>query len=250
MRPYRRRRPGGSIRPHLSILFLLLGVLIPLLLREPAPPAPAPLPQGEVLESVRAALPEELEPLRRAFVESGAALAGRVGYFWGGKSDAVGWDARWGVPAVVISPGSDTTGESIPFGLDCSGFVSWCAVNAAGDAAAGAVIGSGVRDQWARCTPVAWDEAQPGDLLVFPDLSHVGIAAGRGTDGKLMVLHCSRSLGGVVCSPDARAVGFAGAGRPAFFTNTRASSKRARSGKPLRANSLLNGIDSHAPRCL
>ena len=94
MRPYRRRRPGGSIRPHLSILFLLLGVLIPLLLREPAPPAPAPLPQGEVLESVRAALPEELEPLRRAFVESGAALAGRVGYFWGGKSDAVGWDPR------------------------------------------------------------------------------------------------------------------------------------------------------------
>ena len=137
MRPYRRRRPGGSIRPHLSILFLLLGVLIPLLLREPAPPAPAPLPQGEVLESVRAALPEELEPLRRAFVESGAALAGRVGYFWGGKSDAVGWDARWGVPAVVISPGSDTTGESIPFGLDCSGFVSWCAVNAAGDARRG-----------------------------------------------------------------------------------------------------------------
>ena len=176
MRPYRRRRPGGSIRPHLSILLLLLGVLIPLLLREPAPPAPAPLPEGEVLESVRAALPEELEPLRRAFVECGAALAGRVGYFWGGKSDAVGWDARWGVPAVVTAPGSDTTGESIPFGLDCSGFVSWCAVNAAGDAAAGAVSGSGVRDQWARC-----------------------------------------SLGGVVCSPDARAVGFAGAGRPAFF---------------------------------
>ena len=118
---------------------------------------------------------------------------------------------------MVTAPGSDTTGESIPFGLDCSGFVSWCAVNAAGDAAAGAVIGSGVRDQWARCTPVAWDEAQPGDLLVFPDLSHVGIAAGRGADGKLMVLHCSRSLGGVVCSADARAVGFAGAGRPAFF---------------------------------
>ena len=173
-----------------------------------------------------------------------------MGYFWGGKSDAVGWDARWGVPAVVTAPGSDTTGESIPFGLDCSGFVSWCAVNAAGDAAAGAVIGSGVRDQWARCTPVAWDEAQPGDLLVFPDLSHVGIAAGRGTDGKLMVLHCSRSLGGVVCSPDARAVGFAGAGRPTIFTNTGAAGKRARSGKPLRTNSLLNGIASNAPRCL
>ena len=36
-------------------------------------------------------------------------------------------------------------------------------------------------------------------------------------DGKLMVLHCSRSLGGVVCSPDARAAGFTGAGIPALF---------------------------------
>lgn len=217
MRPYHRRRPGGSIRPHLAVILLLLGVLIPLVLRDLAPSAPAPLPEGEVPESVRAALPAELAPLRRAFVERGAALAGRVGYFWGGKSDVLGWDARWGVPAVVTAPGSDETGRSIPFGLDCSGFVSWCAVNAAGDAAAGTVIGDGVRGQWARCTPVPWDEAQPGDLLVFPDLSHVGIAAGWGPDGKLMVLHCSHSLGGVVCSPDAGAVGFASAGRPALF---------------------------------
>ena len=32
MRPYRRRRPGGSIRPHLAVVLLLLGVLIPLVL--------------------------------------------------------------------------------------------------------------------------------------------------------------------------------------------------------------------------
>ena len=217
MRPHRRYRPGGSIRPHLAVLLLLTGVLLPLLLRELAPPAPAPLPEGEALERVRAALPEELDPLRRAFVESGASLVGRVGYFWGGKSDAVGWDERWGVPAVVTAPGSGDTGRSLPFGLDCSGFVSWCAVNAAGDDAAGAVIGDGVRGQWARCTPVAWEAARPGDLLVFPDLSHVGVAAGWGADGKLMVLHCSRSLGGVVCSPDARAAGFTGAGIPALF---------------------------------
>lgn len=83
-------RGSGSIRPHLSVLLLLTGVLAGLLLRTPVPSVPTPLPQGEVGERIAAALPAELSPLRRAFVESGAALVGRVGYFWGGKSDAVG----------------------------------------------------------------------------------------------------------------------------------------------------------------
>ena len=178
-------RGSGSIRPHLSVLLLLTGVLAGLLLRTPVPSVPTPLPQGEVGERIAAALPAELSPLRRAFVESGAALVGRVGYFWGGKSDAVGWDARWGVPAVVTAPGSSTSGESLPFGLDCSGFVSWCAVNAAGDPAAFAAVGNG-----------------------------------RGEDGGLLVLHCSYSLGGVVCSSDAKAAGFTDLGRPSLFEKT------------------------------
>ena len=200
-------RGSGSIRPHLAVLLLLTGVLAGLLLRTPVPSVPTPLPQGEVGERIAAALPAELSPLRRAFVESGAALVGRVGYFWGGKSDAVGWDARWGVPAVVTAPGSSTSGESLPFGLDCSGFVSWCAVNAAGDPAA-------------LCAPVDWADALPGDLAFYPDLSHVGIVAGRGEDGGLLVLHCSYSLGGVVCSPDAKAAGFTDLGRPSLFEKT------------------------------
>ena len=203
-------RDSGSIRPHLSVLLLLTGVLAGLLLRTPVPSVPTPLPQGEVGERIAAALPAELSPLRRAFVESGAALVGRVGYFWGGKSDAVGWDARWGVPAVVTAPGSSTSGESLPFGLDCSGFVSWCAVNAAGDPAAFAAVGNGVRAQ----------RALPGDLAFYPDLSHVGIVAGRGEDGGLLVLHCSYSLGGVVCSSDAKAAGFTDLGRPSLFEKT------------------------------
>lgn len=153
-------RGSGSIRPHLAVLLLLTGVLAGLLLRTPVPSVPTPLPQGEVGERIAAALPAELSPLRRAFVESGAALVGRVGYFWGGKSDAVGWDARWGVPAVVTAPGSSTSGESLPFGLDCSGFVSWCAVNAAGDPAAFAARGQRragpagpVRPRWTGPTP-------------------------------------------------------------------------------------------------
>ena len=213
-------RGSGSIRPHLAVLLLLTGVLAGLLLRTAAPSVPTPLPQGEAGERIAAALPAELSPLRRAFVESGAALVGRVGYFWGGKSDAVGWDARWGVPAVVTAPGSSTSGESLPFGLDCSGFVSWCAVNAAGDPAALAAVGNGVRAQRALCAPVDWADALPGDLAFYPDLSHVGIVAGRGADGGLLVLHCSYSLGGVVCSSDAKAAGFTDLGRPSLFEKT------------------------------
>ena len=211
-------RGSGSIRPHLAVLLLLTGVLAGLLLRTAAPSVPTPLPQGEAGERIAAALPAELSPLRRAFVESGAALVGRVGYFWGGKSDAVGWDA--GVPAVVTAPGSSTSGESLPFGLDCSGFVSWCAVNAAGDPAAFAAVGNGVRAQRALCAPVDWADALPGDLAFYPDLSHVGIVAGRGADGGLLVLHCSYSLGGVVCSSDAKAAGFTDLGRPSLFEKT------------------------------
>lgn len=195
-----RRRSPPSIRPHLAVLFLLLGCLIPMLF----PPAPPPGPA-------------EVSTSRRAFVESASSLLGRVSYFWGGKSDALGWDSRWGVPAVVTAPGSDSTGQSRPFGLDCSGFVSWCAVNAAGDKRAFSAIGNGVREQWSLCTPVAWEEALPGDLAFFPDLSHVGVVAGPPEDGCLPVLHCSASLGGVVCSKDAKRAGFTMIGRPSFY---------------------------------
>ena len=202
-------RGSGSIRPHLAVLLLLTGVLAGLLLRTPVPSVPTPLPQGEVGERIAAALPAALSPLRRAWVESGAAM-----------SDAGGGDARGGVPAVGTAPGSSTSGESLPFGLDCSGFVSWCAVNAAGDPAAFAAVGNGVRAQRALCAPVDWADALPGDLAFYPDLSHVGIVAGRGEDGGLLVLHCSYSLGGVVCSSDAKAAGFTDLGRPSLFEKT------------------------------
>lgn len=150
-------------------------------------------------------------------VENAAALTGKVGYFWGGKSVCLGWDDRWGVPAVVTADGSDTTGTLVPFGLDCSGLVTWAAVNAAGDADALSAIGNGARDQYSRCTPVTWEDAQPGDLAFFPDLSHVGIVVGTTEAGTLEIVHCSKTLGGVVCSPDGAAIGFTLIGRPAFY---------------------------------
>lgn len=212
-RKRRRRRAFGGwdriLRP-LGMALLLSALLLPFFPRKTSPPTPvSPAPS--------LSLPEDLSPLRRAMVEHSAALAGKVGYFWGGKSVCLGWDPRWGVPAVVTADGSDTTGTLVPFGLDCSGLVTWAAVNAAGDADALSAIGNGVRDQYSRCTPVVWEEAQPGDLAFFPDLSHVGIVLGPTEAGTLEIVHCSKTLGGVVCSPDGADIGFTIIGRPAFY---------------------------------
>lgn len=203
----RRERPWLP----LGLVLLLFALLLPFLL--PGEESARPTPSGEEL-----VLPGELEPLRAALVLNAAALEGRVGYFWGGKSLVLGWDPRWGVPAVVTARGSDTTGESVPFGLDCSGFVTWAAVNAAGTAEALDAIGNGVGDQYGKCEAVAWSDAMPGDLAFFPDLSHVGIVLGWGADGGLRVIHCSKSLGGVVVSGDAGGIGFTLVGRPDFYS--------------------------------
>lgn len=70
-------------------------------------------------------LPDDLDPARKAVVETAVQLVGRVSYFWGGKSLTLGWDDRWGVPTEVTAAGSGSIGTVRPFGLDCSGFVDW-----------------------------------------------------------------------------------------------------------------------------
>ena len=80
----------------------------------------------ELLEN----LPDDLDPERKAVVETAVQLVGRVSYFWGGKSLTLGWDDRWGVPTEVTAAGSGSTGTIRPFGLDCSGFVDWTFYNA------------------------------------------------------------------------------------------------------------------------
>ena len=77
-RKRRRRRAFGGwgrILRLLGMALLLSGLLLPFFPRENVPP-PAPAPS--------LSLPEGLSPLRRAMAEHSAALAGRVGYFWGG----------------------------------------------------------------------------------------------------------------------------------------------------------------------
>ena len=164
----------------------------------------------ELLEN----LPDDLDPERKAVVETAVQLVGRVSYFWGGKSLTLGWDDRWGVPTEVTAAGSGSTGTIRPFGLDCSGFVDWTFYNATnGSYYPGR--GGGAATQHSYCTNIAWSDAQPGDLVFYPDDSHVGIVGGKDADGNLLIVHCSGGANGVVITGSA---GFTVVARPDFFS--------------------------------
>lgn len=159
-------------------------------------------------------LPDDLDPARKAVVETAVQLVGRVSYFWGGKSLTLGWDDRWGVPTEVTAAGSGSTGTVRPFGLDCSGFVDWTFYNATnGSYYPGR--GGGAATQHSYCTNISWSDAQPGDLVFYPDDSHVGIVGGRDVDGNLLIVHCSGGANGVVITGSA---GFTVVARPDCFT--------------------------------
>ncbi len=143
-------------------------------------------------------LPEDLSPERKAVMEAAYSLVGKVNYFWGGKSEVIGWDSRWGTPTKVTAAGSSTTGMTLPFGLDCSGFVTWAFINATSDPSYANVIGHGARNQYGKCERISWDEALPGDLVFYPDLGHVGIVAGNDDNGNLLIVHCASSQNSVV----------------------------------------------------
>lgn len=169
-------------------------------------------PTGAALE-VWERLPENLSVERRMVVTYALALVDRVDYFWGGKSLVLGWDDRWGELEEVAAEGDDTTGTVRPYGLDCSGFVDWAFYNASG----GSCVlgqGGGAAAQHGQCADIPWDEVQPGDLVFYPEDDHVGIAAGRDGQGRLLVVHCAAGAGGVTLS---RSDGFTQAARPGWY---------------------------------
>ena len=159
-------------------------------------------------------LPDDLDPARKAVVETAVQLVGRVSYFWGGKSLTLGWDDRWGVPTEVTAAGSGSTGTIRPFGLDCSGFVDWTFYNAT-DGSYYPGRGGGAATQHSYCTNISWSDAQPGDLVFYPDDSHVGIVGGKDADGNLLIVHCSGGANGVVITGSA---GFTTVARPDCFS--------------------------------
>lgn len=165
------------------------------------------------VREVLAALPADLEQARRDTVQTALQLVGKVNYFWGGKSRAIGWDSRWGQLTKVWAAGSSTTGTYRPFGLDCSGFVDWTFNNSLGY-----IIGhgGGVIMQHRYCTDISQSAAQPGDLAFYPDDSHIGIIVGRNEAGKLLVCHCASGQNNVVIT-EFSVSGFTAVGRPDIF---------------------------------
>ncbi len=158
-------------------------------------------------------LPADLSEARREVVLTAYQLLGRVHYFWGGKSLVIGWDSRWGMPMEVTAEGSSTTGTVRPFGLDCSGMVDWVFYNQSG----GQYIighGGGATAQHSYCTPIDWSDAQPGDLVFYPEDSHVGIVCGFDSSGNIMIIHCASGYNNVVVTGKA---GFTTVGRPEYY---------------------------------
>ena len=156
-------------------------------------------------------LPDSLSTERKKVIKAACSLVGKVNYFWGGKSSAIGWDSEWGKLKTVSAEGSKTTGTKRPFGLDCSGFVTWSFINSGFSANS---IGHGTQGQIAKCSCISWSNVQAGDLAFYGDLSHVGIIAGKDTNGNILVIHCSSSNNNVVITTNS---GFGFAARPSAY---------------------------------
>ena len=167
---------------------------------------------GDTAALIRS-LPEDLSPEREAVVRTACSLVGKVNYFWGGKSLVIGWDVRWGELRQVTAAGNSTTGTYRPYGLDCSGFVDWVFYNQSG----GSYVighGGGATMQHSYCVYISWADAQPGDLVFYPDNSHVGIVGGRDANGELLIIHCASGYNNVVITGKE---GFTSISRPRYY---------------------------------
>ena len=157
-------------------------------------------------------LPEDLPEDREAVIRVASSLVGKVNYFWGGKSNAIGWDNQWGQLYEVTAADSPTTGTYRPYGMDCSGYVDWVFNNALGY-----IIGhgGGAMMQHTYCTDITWADAQIGDLAFYPDDEHVGIVAGWDENGDILIVHCASGYNNVVITGKEEFISVA---RPDIFT--------------------------------
>jgi cell wall-associated NlpC family hydrolase len=176
---------------------------------------------GEEEAAIRANLPDGLAMQRESVVLTAYSLVGQIKYFWGGKYPYLGWNPLWGVPRVVYSEGSKTTGKVRSYGLDCSGFVTWVFINAAEDESVAEAIGDGSNNQWKHSLSLGWDEAQPGDLAFRAapgtvSTNHVGIVVAKNADGTYLVAHSSSSKNAVVVT-EAWSSGFRYMRRPVLY---------------------------------
>ncbi len=204
----RRRRTlprGVTVAILLGIVVVIAVVGIILDSRRSADDSPwDPVPE-KLISYALAANPVLPEP-QQTVVSSASSLVGKVRYFWGGKSKALGWDVNWGKLTEVTSEGSSTTGTMRPMGLDCSGFVTWCFIQT-GLSWEESIqqIGNGTANQFLLSEEIAWAELQPGDFVFQnepgdPEGNHVGICIGFDREGEPLFIHCAASENDVIAT--------------------------------------------------
>ena len=170
---------------------------------------------------VRQSVGDDVSEERINVITAAYSLVGKVGYFWGGKSIALGMDPSWGGAARVTEPGSTSTGTLRAFGLDCSGFVTWAAINGYQNQGMLSAVGTGTSEQWELANVVKEADAQPGDLVFQrgPEAgsdNHVGILCGKTEAGDWIAVHCSSSKNGVTVG-EAYGAGFRYIRQPSFY---------------------------------
>jgi cell wall-associated NlpC family hydrolase len=176
----------------------------------------------EEINAIQSYIPEGVTIESEKVVEAAESLVGKVNYFWGGKSLTIGWDERFGTDMEVTSPGSTSTGTIRPFGLDCSGFVTWAFVNAGLPAdSIESTIGHGTTAQWNVSTSIPASTVMLGDLAFLAPpgtrkVNHIGIVVGRNDDRQILVVHCSAGVNNVSIAT-AESVGFLYYRRPAVL---------------------------------
>ena len=151
--------------------------------------AMVPLTDAELIAFVNA---QNCNDTRKYILATALSLVGRVPYFWGGKSPP-GWDERWNTPMLVTAAGSPSSGTIRPYGLDCSGFVTWVF-----ETCFGINVGAGCNNQYTYTYAVSASELLPGDLGFYRqgnDWGHILIFAGYGENGQRMWVHSTNGGG-------------------------------------------------------
>lgn len=173
------------------------------------------------ISTIKSKLPNGLVLNRDSIVETAKSIEGKVPYFWGGKSLELGWDNRWGTPMEVTSVGSPSTGSTRPFGLDCSGFITWVFANQGLDLTTiEETIGHGTTNQWNLSSHINKYDVKKGDLAILAipgtrKVNHIGIVVEK--DGEdIYVIHCASGPNNVVITK-ADETGFIYFRRPAIL---------------------------------
>lgn len=68
--------------------------------------------------------------------------------------------------------------------------------------------------QHTYCTPILWEDAQPGDLVFYPEDNHVGMVGGWDEDGNILIIHCASGYNNVVVTG---LEGFTSISRPRYY---------------------------------